>query len=240
MIWFLLGVAVVVAGLYIYSEYHNNPLIALFSKTLASFCFIFLFAVVIYEKMVWVESPHYLGADFIVFQPAAILFTLALIAGLIGDILLALRPLRPREENESIILSGTIAFASGHVFYYFALLHLSDWSVYPFVFTAIMTTAIFFVAIKVLKFNFGKVLFPTIAYSFMIFLMIGQSFANAVQNNFNTFSVIIMIGAILFGISDLILSEIYFKKDHPKSFVALNLMTYYSAQILLALAFLFA
>ena len=55
-----------------------------------------------------------------------------LVAGLIGDLLLGLRPLLPQEDNNELSLPDR-QFSVGHIFYYFALLSMDRFSVYPLI-----------------------------------------------------------------------------------------------------------
>jgi uncharacterized membrane protein YhhN len=67
-------------------------------------------------------------------------------------------------------------------------------------------------------------------------MMVGQAIDMGIQKDFNTFSVLLVSGAVLFAISDLILAPIYYKSDNRKWMIALNLATYYAAQLLIALS----
>ena len=233
-----LGLAIIQAVVFIYAETYQNPLLSMFLKALASFGFITLWVVVLTEKLVNIDSAYYQGVLFHKYLPVALLFGLALCAGLIGDLILALRPLRPATENESIILAGIIPFFSGHVFYFSALVMLNRFNWIPILFTIIMTGIVFIMA-KYMKMVWGRSLIPSLLYSAMIFLMIGQAFYNLIDQSFSGFNLVILIGAILFGVSDLILSQIYFKPAGQQRMVIMNLATYYAAQIAIALSLLF-
>jgi hypothetical protein len=52
-------------------------------------------------------------------------------------------------------------------------------------------------------------------------------------------ALVFMIGAILFGVSDLLLAPIYFKAEKSKLFVVGNLSTYYLGQLFIALSIMF-
>lgn len=104
MVYPFLGIAVVMMVIYITVELTQKPLYALFIKALASLSFILLGV----TRLLFVQSayPELLGW-----------VILGLASGLIGDIVLALRPLRPQEEDKIIIVLGIISFALGHLFY---------------------------------------------------------------------------------------------------------------------------
>jgi hypothetical protein len=90
-----------------------------------------------------------------------------------------------------------------------------------------------------MKINFGNLWFMTYLYTFIIFTMVGMSINQAIELNLNGFSITFMIGAILFGVSDLLLAPIYFKNETSKLFVIGNLATYYLGQGLIAISIMF-
>lgn len=238
MSYLFLGLAIILAAVFIFAESWKTPLLALFLKALASFGFCALWTVVFYEKMIDTSSAHYLGALDVSWTPIALLFGLALVGGLIGDLILALRPLRPKVENDSIILAGIAAFFTGHIFYLAALISLNRFSWIPFLFSLVTTVAVF-MGSKKMKLEWGKSLIPSLLYSALIFLMIGQAFFNLIDQPVSVFNGLVFGGAMLFGVSDLILSQIYFKPKYQMRLLILNLSTYYAAQILLAFSLLF-
>lgn len=221
MYWALL-IAIFSACIYIYIETQNKPLPSIAFKGLASFGFITLFAISVLSSKAYVMYPTFV-----------FLFMLGLIAGLMGDIYLALRPLRPSEENHKIILFGTICFATGHLFYYSGLLIIGQFSLWAIGISLVITVGTFLLS-KVLKLNWGPSKIPSIIYSFLVFLVAAQAIMNGVNFGFSGFNVAVISGAILFGISDLVLAQIYFGGKTTSPFIVLNLSAYYAAQILLA------
>ena len=222
MIYLAIFIAVFLASVFIYVETKSKPLLAISLKGLASFGFIVLFSVGVLQVKTYLSEPT-----------IVILFSLGLIAGLMGDIYLALRPLRPLQENHQIILIGTICFATGHVFYYIALLLIGQFSLWAIVISVVITIGTLF-ASKVLKLNWGPSFTPSVIYSFLVFLVAGQAIMNGINIGFSGFNVAVISGTILFGLSDLVLAQIYFGGKTSNPFIVLNLATYYSAQILLA------
>ncbi|PKL01005.1 MAG: hypothetical protein CVV56_04145 [Tenericutes bacterium HGW-Tenericutes-1] len=222
MIYLGIFLSVGLVGLYIFIETLGKPLQSITFKGLASFGFIFLYVISV------LSSKAYLSHPTVVF-----LFGLGLVAGLMGDIYLALRPLRPVDENHQIILIGTFCFMVGHTLYYSAIIINGSFSIWAIVISTIITITTF-MASKLLKLNWGPSKIPSIIYSFFLFLVAGQAFMNGLSLGFNGFNSAVTIGAILFGISDLILAQIYFGGKTSNPFIILNLSTYYAAQILLA------
>lgn len=223
--YILLGVAVIMAVIYITVELTQKPLISLYVKALASLSFIILGT---YSLLVNANDiPEFMGW-----------ILLGLASGMIGDIVLALRPLRPKEEDKLIIVFGIISFSIGHLFYLTALLMMSTFS---WISLIVGLIAFFIVVVMsyIMKFNMKIARIPSYVYAFLIFFMVGQSVMAGSQSNYQTSSVLFLLGAILFGVSDLILAPIYYTDKSSKVMIALNLLTYYGAQILIALSIAF-
>ncbi len=223
--YILLGVAIIMAVIYIIVELTQKPLISLYVKALASLSFIILGT---YRLLYDVNNiPEYIGW-----------ILLGLASGMIGDIVLALRPLRPKEEDKLIIVFGIISFSIGHLFYLTALLMMSTFS---WISLIVGLIAFFIVVVMsyIMKFNMKIARIPSYVYAFLIFFMVGQSVMAGSQLNYQTSSVLFLLGAILFGVSDLILAPIYYTDKSSKVMIALNLLTYYGAQILIALSIAF-
>jgi len=223
-------------ALYITVEVKGKPLFAFFFKGLASFSFLMVFAVAFGMKL------GFLDEGLIDYQnlrmPVPVLILMGLIAGLLGDLYLALRPLQDPKKNETIIISGIVCFSTGHLFYFSALMFLGPLS-YLAIVLAFMMTLIIYLMSKKLGYQMGKAFVPTFIYSGLIFLMVGQALGYAIGNQFSPFSMLFLAGAILFAISDLILAPIYYAGNQKKIMVILNLSTYYLAQLLIAASIFF-
>jgi uncharacterized membrane protein YhhN len=228
--------SVFLIALYITVEVKGKPLFAFFFKGLASFSFLLVFAVGFGMKL------GFLFDGLIDFQnlrmPVPVLILLGLISGLLGDLYLALRPLQDPKKNETIIISGIVCFSTGHLFYFSALMILGPLSYLSIILAVIMTLIIYLMS-KKLGYQMGKAFIPTFIYSALIFLMVGQALGYAITNQFTPFSLMFLIGAILFAISDLILAPIYYAGNNKKIMVILNLSTYYLAQLLIAASIFF-
>jgi uncharacterized membrane protein YhhN len=223
MIWILLGLSVLFVVNFIYFEISSKPIDAFMNKGLASFGFILVFAYSFLEN----------AETYVI--PFAVLILLGLICGLLGDLYLAQRTLRPMDENFKIINSGILCFSMGHIFYLAALLMLAPIHYFAFLVSFIMTVIVI-VGSKVLKFEMNISKYPSYFYSILIFLMIGQALGYGILLNFNMHALLLLLGAVLFGISDLILAPIYFQNNKSKLMIISNLATYYLAQILIALS----
>jgi len=232
----VLLISILLIALYIAVEVKGKPLTAFFFKGLASFSFlsVFAFGLMVKLELLHDGSIHYENLS----MPVPILILLGLIAGLLGDLYLALRPLQDPKKNETIIIGGIVCFSVGHIFYFSSLLLLGSLS-YLAIITSFIMTAIIFLMSNKLNYQMGKALIPTLFYSALIFLMVGQSLGYAISNRFSLFSLIFLFGAVLFAISDLILAPIYYAGNDKKFMVILNLSTYYLAQLLIAISIIF-
>ena len=114
-----------------------------------------------------------------------------------------------------LINRGILAFSIGHIFYFFGLLMISDFH-YMAIVISVSVTILVIVMSYVLKIRYEEKSNFIYIYSFLIFLMVGQTIGLSSVEGFSGGPLILMIGAILFGISDLILAPIYFKGANDK------------------------
>ena len=146
----------------------------------------------------------------------------ALTCAMLGDIFLVLN-----------FYLGTAVFAVGHIFYFVSYCMLEkmnrrDW---------ICGISISVIALSVILFvpflDFGNALMQGIccAYGIIISFMVGKAISNLLKEN-NLINIIIVIGSILFFISDLMLVLNKFGEISVASYLCLG--TYYPAQFLLA------
>ena len=222
---YIIGIFVLFLSLFLFHELKHFYMRAFTFKALTSFTFLVLAMGAVFT------SPT---QNIETFWPIYLSFLIALCFGAMGDIQLALRPLRKESENENLILSGIFFFSSGHMIYYGALISLGGFYLGPWFFSVVVTGLVVWSSIS-MKFQMGKAKLPSYLYSFIIFLMVGQTIW-LYSNHGSTFYLLMSLGAVLFGISDLILAFVYFKNSRSKWVVASNLITYYSAQALIAIS----
>ncbi len=214
-------------------------------KTLTSAFFI-LTAIVAFVSN---ESVSPIFAGFILF---------GLVMGLIGDIVLDLKVNYPA-DSDKYLYGGMSAFAVGHVSYMVAIYMSFSWNLVtllvPMAIAVVLALGAVFSG-PLMGLKYGKFTLPSLIYAFLLSFMMFASGAAAISTNFSTLWVIMFVGAVLFLISDLILSQSYFtvkeEKDgegkvlsvsYPKAktpvLVITNHITYYAAQFLIALSILF-
>ena len=113
-----------------------------------------------------------------------------------------------------------------------------------------LVAAIFALSVGVMKMRFGKFLIPSVCYALLLSWFVVFSIWTLATVGATTANILMLLGAIFFIVSDLILSMTYFSKPedyqktgmlHPESklMIVSNHVTYYVAQFLIALSLLF-
>ena len=215
VLWIVGVLAVLLAALYIRVNQYGAPPVKLLLKTLASLAFVCL----------GLLGAARAGGAY------AWLTWIGLILGAAGDVLLQFMDCRPK-DRESFFRAGLGAFLIGHVFYIvaFALLgRVTGW--------AVLLAAVLFAALFLLQFPARMDLkgqkVPVYAYAAVISVM--TAFA-VLSFGAGARGALVGLGGILFLVSDAILALIFFSPIREKALPTWNLITYYAAQILLALS----
>ena len=214
-LWIVGVLAVLLAALYIRVNQYGAPPVKLLLKTLASLAFVCL----------GLLGAARAGGAY------AWLTWIGLILGAAGDVLLQFMDCRPK-DREPFFRAGLGAFLIGHVFYIvaFALLgRVTGW--------AVLLAAVLFAALFLLQFPARMDLkgqkVPVYAYAAVISVM--TAFA-VLSFGAGARGALVGLGGILFLVSDAILALSFFSPIREKSLPTWNLITYYAAQILLALS----
>ena len=181
-----------------------------------------------------------------VVTPLCPFVVLGLVCGLLGDIWLDLKYVFP-EKDEPFTYAGFGVFGVGHILFIAGMLL----SYYPAgrpmvvilpVLLALALSVGNALMEKPMKLRYGKLKGVVIAYGVLLFSMvlIAGSLALA-HGRRETPLNLLFIGGVFFALSDLILSGTYFGvgKERPVD-LALNYLTYYPAQFLIASALVFA
>ena len=128
---------------------------------------------------------------------------------------------------------GAILFAIGHIFFFISYsvlqkIKLRDISI---------ALGIFVVSLIVILvpqiFDFGEMLPVVIVYAFIISFMLGKAISNVIEKEYRFENIWIMIGSILFFLSDLMLLFNVFT-DISIVFDIICLILYYPAEFILA------
>lgn len=154
------------------------------------------------------------------------LISFALLFGMVGDCFLL------NAKDSKRFIAGTIAFFTGHVFYLFlfapAILRLPVWS---WIIAGLAAGGITFYSWKSSGGKKNLTGFVVIMYSLMLCVMAFSGIAGTVSH-YTSGSLFVLLGAILFMISDSILSATLFTKDfYPSRFIIMA--TYIIAEICL-------
>lgn len=171
--------------------------------------------------------------------------TLGLFLGLLGDIWLDLKYVF-REHDLEFSYAGFIAFGIGHILYISGMFleFYHGQNVLYIILPLVIGTAAGFGNIfldKMMKLNYGKMKIASGVYGATLFSMVLTTLSLSIMTKFqNTTLVMFFIAAILFAASDLILSGTYFGegKERPVDIIT-NIVTYYSAQFMIAFSLFF-
>ena len=101
---------------------------------------------------------------------------------------------------------------------------------------AALTALIFTVSLFLMKMQFGKFLIPSIIYAFLLTLFLACTIIAGFLTAFTVPIIMLVVGAGLFLLSDLVLSMIYFDGHESNALVIINHVLYYAAQFLIALS----
>lgn len=195
----------------------------LYTKSIASFCFI---------ATALAAANH--NSTFIGF---ASLIILGLVMGMLGDIWLDLKWIYT--ENKDIYLySGFISFLIGHLFYISAIYFYAPWTRYSIlaaVVGAVVLASAAALMEKPMKMDYGRFRAILFIYSLVLSFTVTSSVATAVITGGEKVWVVMSIGSVLFILSDLVLSGIYFGKDkNTPANIVINHSLYYIAQFFMA------
>ncbi len=214
----------ILLAIYIVMCHKKRNAKGLFVKSFVSVCYILTCAFATISN----PEQYYFG----------ILVMIGGILGLMGDIYLDQKWMYEGDKDEYLKI-GFICFGLGHIFYIWALYKIVDLEPFHRIMPAFIGLAIVIFTLvteKPTKQNYGKfkpfvcgyglMLGYTTALSIRIFRLTGYKFA-----------LFFGLGGAFFAISDIILSHMYFgKKSNSSAFFTANIITYYTAQFLIALS----
>lgn len=228
----VLAIAFMVVRVTVGAKGTQGGVIAMFAKTVASIGFIAVGVTAIYMNVSNIQ--------------AAIFVIAGLIFGLIGDMVLDLKVVYLKSAEEGLYLTGgMVSFGIGHIMYFVALcLFLGKVVTLPLVGICVAIAAVLAVAMvlggeKFLGFKFGKFVIHSVLYAFCLSFMGAFSIGVCIVMK-STKMLQFAIGMILFLLSDLVLTQMYFGgRAKDKTLCVINHALYYAAQICIA-SFIFA
>ncbi|ENZ03261.1 hypothetical protein HMPREF1092_00447 [Clostridium thermobutyricum] len=153
---------------------------------------------------------------------------LSLFFGFLGDVFLI------KSKNSNFFIIGLLSFLIGHIFYIVELFKNINFKNFYFIylFTLLIPIIISYFIYKTIKHNLYNFKIPVIIYIFIIGFMLSLSIFYFLTNT-TSFSFIAMLGAILFVLSDSILSISTFKGSFKRDSFFI-MITYIMAQFLLS------
>lgn len=220
---------IAIAGLaidvwFIKTEYAGEMLKATVLKGVASLFFVILGAVC------YGANPTDFGK----------MILIGLVLGLIGDVFLNMRNLYEGGKSTKVFAVGILAFLSGHFLYIAALINRNTSIVLP---ALILAAVISVLAIPPLMKRIeapskGLKIFGYV-YLVIVIAMFSCAAVLLVKDGDAAMTVLFAIGGFLFMISDFIMIYYSFGKK-VKPLRAINLLSYYVGQLLIALCILLA
>ena len=217
-----LFMAIILASLFIFFWKKETPIIDFFLKGLATISVIALCLTVSLAKG---------------FTTSSMLLLLGLALCMLGDLVLALREI-DFKNNDKIITLGEISFGLAQlVFIIWLAIETNLWSLLGLVFGIIFGAGML-VLRKPMKLDFRNTLIPTLAYSFLLATNVAGSFIWLIVSSASIASCIAFAGFVLFILSDLILSKIYFGGNEKIVTQKVNYIFYYLAIILVAITYI--
>lgn len=204
----------------IYYLYQQKQTQYMTLKIITSFLFLMLGAISFAET----KNPIYLAM-----LPAYIFC-------FFGDILLAYAHEIDNKLIKPYFTLGVAAFAIAHIAYCIEFARLLNFRIGLIWGISILMMAIIYATTKSRLFEYGTNRRPSVIYAFLVGLMCGMGIDLMLTFGFDGIYKYLGIGALLFMISDGLLSMKYFKKEVPKAFGFWVLITYYGAMYLLSVA----
>ena len=229
MYWALLIVGILATAVFLVLRVQRGGIAALYAKAVASLCFIATAIAATNENRLFLDFGSWM--------------TFGLVFGLLGDVWLDLKWIY-LQDKDSYLYSGFIFFLLGHVCFVTAVFKVGPYTPASLIVAFAAALVIAFVAIlleKPLKMHYGKFKWIVFLYSFMLALTMTMSITLAVITGFEKMWTVMSVGGLLFLLSDLVLSGMYFGEGKNTSFnVILNHTLYYAAQFIMAATVLFA
>lgn len=222
MFYCLLALALVTALLFVIFSNGQKNFLSLSLKAVASFCFTLLamgaLLTTVASLPVW-------------------LFVLGFVASCFGDVVLAL-PDMPEMQNRATIITliGGLCFAVAHIFYISAMIVAFGFAWWT-ILIAIALGIIFCYGNKFVgKLNYGKLSAGMPIYSIFVSLVVAISIMAFIGGTSLPGAIMLLVGFVLFWLSDIVLMNIYFgnKPEKKTKLYYFNLAFYYIGQILIA------
>lgn len=216
---------------YLAEKTRRYTLKAVFLKTLVSILFVALGVCGAYRALI---GSRAILAPFVV---------TGLFFGLLGDVWLDLKYVYPQQDR-AYTLAGFCSFGLGHVLYLTGLslqARTDAKTLLSALLIAALGTLLVLLSEKPMKLRYGALKPVVVGYGLLLFGVVGLSALIAIGRGLaDPCANLFFAGAVLFALSDLILSGTYFGegRERPVDLI-LNYLTYYPGQYLIALSLFF-
>jgi len=217
MIYLLIVLCAVLAGVFLNKESKQQYVAAVILKGLASLCFVAIGLIC---------SPGTHVANMIV---------AGLIIGSTADVLLNLRMVF-EEKGQPIFLVGILVFLTGHIMYLAAVLPLCSHKLICIIAGIVLTALLMIWIFKRITAKMAFKIFGVV-YIGAIMLLNCVAIGNLIAEP-SAFNAVFAAGAVLFLISDIVLILNTFGSEFRQSLRNTNISLYYMGQILIALSLL--
>lgn len=224
----VLGVGVVVSFIFCYQRRNGFSVNNLLFKSVSSLCYLLTAVFALINN-----KDAYTYGSLIIMGGAL---------GLVGDILLDLKGVYKSEEK-IYLKGGFIFFLVGHIFYTCAIIYslkIKWWLVLIAAVVSVLIGIGTVLSANLMKVHYGA--FRRIVAVYVAFLAMTTvtSVISVFVSHFQKGYVLLMIGSVLFLLSDAVLSNTFFGrgKDKPIHFF-INHFLYYAGQYLIAASVMF-
>ncbi len=234
----LIALGMIMTGFFIYGKVTNYSVKTVIIKSVAALLFVLLGLYIIFFEFPigGIKDPLLVGIPFVC----------AAFFGFLGDIALGLKRVFKNKDKLWTIL-GMAAFSVGHILYvvgmYFGFYVPGNplFVIIPLVLAATIGGCAFLIE-KILKVDFGKMRVIGMLYLTFLFSVSLSALSLCILYKFESlFLLLVLIGAIIFNSSDLILCKTYFrpKEQVKKADLIATSITYFVAQFTLMFALYF-
>lgn len=164
------------------------------------------------------------------------------ILGLVGDVLLDLKGVY-RQDEKVYLKGGFVFFLIGHIFYSSAVIYSLGIELWIVLLCAVSSAIVGLVTVamaKVMKVDYGEYKRIVAAYGAFLAMTMLISIAAAIISGCQKGYIFMAVGAVLFMLSDLVLSNTFFGKGKDKPIhLFVNHFLYYAGQYLIAASVMF-
>lgn len=213
-----------------YSRGKDNFDIELIAKTCGSLCFVVVGVLAFYLSEHTGKEKSY-----------SLAVILGLMLGLVGDIFLCLYDCNSNPKRKNLIQTvGVAFFFLGHMCYMFNFLTLETFKLYLLPTLIVLPIVYVILACKVLTSSKAQNVMLAIYY-FALNLILTSSINLMIARGVNAFTLLNLIGCVLFISSDTVLGLSWFAPSLklPKSHDYYIILSYYAAQCMFALSIFF-